>query len=121
MKDTADCADCPLRRNPAFRPFTRDELAFVTRFRSVETPVTQAHLADAPGLSLVHTNKTLKRLVARGLLAWQGGRIAIRDEAGLARTAGYDAGAAERLPLIRGPRRMGAARRSQPVQTPSAR
>ncbi len=33
-------------------------------------PVTQQHVADTLGLSVVHTNKTLKKLAARGLLRW---------------------------------------------------
>ncbi|MDX3928258.1 MAG: Crp/Fnr family transcriptional regulator [Shinella sp.] len=33
-------------------------------------PVTQQHVADTLGLSLVHTNKTLKKLAARQLIRW---------------------------------------------------
>ena len=38
-----------------------------------ELPVTQRHLADTLGLSLVHTNKTIAKLVERRLVRWNGG------------------------------------------------
>ena len=53
-------------------------------------PLTQQHIADATGLSLVHTNKTLRRLVTMGLLELANGRLVIRDRAGLERTALYE-------------------------------
>ncbi|MGB8290008.1 MAG: Crp/Fnr family transcriptional regulator, partial [Rhizobium ruizarguesonis] len=34
-------------------------------------PITQQHIADTLGLSIVHTNKTLKKLSERGLIRWQ--------------------------------------------------
>lgn len=37
---------------------------------SVITPLTQQHIADSLGLSLVHTNKTLKKLSDRKLIRW---------------------------------------------------
>jgi CRP-like cAMP-binding protein len=36
----------------------------------VGIPINQQHLADTLGLSLVHTNKTLARLVRKGLARW---------------------------------------------------
>ncbi|KGD94979.1 Crp/Fnr family transcriptional regulator [Rhizobium sp. YS-1r] len=33
-------------------------------------PLTQQHVADTLGFSLVHTNKTLRRLVQQGLIRW---------------------------------------------------
>lgn len=51
-------------------------------------PVTQQHLADALGLSLVHTNKSMRRLVREGLCIWQPGpRLYLPDPAALARVA----------------------------------
>lgn len=51
-------------------------------------PVTQQHLADALGLSLVHTNKTMRRLVRAGLCVWQPGpRLLLPDTAALAALA----------------------------------
>jgi CRP/FNR family transcriptional regulator, anaerobic regulatory protein len=54
-------------------------------------PVTQQHLADALGLSLVHTNKTMRRLVRAGLCVWQPGpRLMLPEPAALARLAQID-------------------------------
>ncbi len=53
-------------------------------------PVTQDHLADALGLSLVHTNKTLRRLVKDGLIKWNTGQLEICELDGLAEVAGYE-------------------------------
>ena len=47
-----------------------DDIGLVTEGR-VRFPFTQQHLADAIGLSLVHTNKTLKRLARSGLIQWE--------------------------------------------------
>ncbi|MBL8302065.1 MAG: Crp/Fnr family transcriptional regulator [Ideonella sp.] len=59
-----------------------------TEGQGVLFPVTQQHLADALGLSLVHTNKTMRRLVREGLCVWQPGpRLLLPDPAALARVA----------------------------------
>ncbi len=55
----------------------------------VYVPLTQLHIADALGLSLVHTNKTLKRLQRRGLFIFEHQRLILVDPAGLARLADY--------------------------------
>lgn len=56
--------------------------------RGVLFPVTQQHLADALGLSLVHTNKTMRRLARAGLCDWQPGpRLHLPDPAALAALA----------------------------------
>ena len=44
--------------------FVRTEEAGLIKDSSVQFPLTQQHLADTLGMSLVHTNKTLKRLSA---------------------------------------------------------
>ena len=43
---------------------------------SVAFPLNQQHIADALGLSLVHTNKTLRRLSLLGLHELKNGRLA---------------------------------------------
>ncbi len=53
-------------------------------------PFTQQDLADALGLSLVHTNKTLRRLRERGVVAWAMGVLEIRDAESLAALAGVE-------------------------------
>jgi CRP-like cAMP-binding protein len=53
----------------------------------VPFPLTQQHVADALGLSLVHTNKTLRKLEKRGLHRIAEGRLYMRDVKALARLA----------------------------------
>lgn len=50
---------------------------------SVPFPYRQQDLADALGLSLVHTNKVLARLRRTGLAHWAGGRLALPDQEAL--------------------------------------
>ena len=63
-------------------------------------PYKQQDLADALGLSLVHTNKTLAKLRARQLAAWTEGYLRIPDVHALAAIAEMDLDAAEVRPLI---------------------
>lgn len=58
----------------------------------IDFPLTQQHLADTLGLSLVHTNKTLKRLSGTECLSWKGRILLLHDEPRLARIAGLPAG-----------------------------
>ena len=44
--------------------FVRAEEAGLAKDNTIQFPFTQQHLADTLGMSLVHTNKTLKRLTA---------------------------------------------------------
>jgi CRP-like cAMP-binding protein len=46
-------------------------------------PLTQEHLADALGLSLVHVNRSLKALRLKGLASFRFGRVSDLDRAGL--------------------------------------
>jgi CRP-like cAMP-binding protein len=50
--------------------FSRADLRGMTNKTSVELPLTQRHLADALGLSLVHTNRVLNRLSRRNAIKW---------------------------------------------------
>jgi CRP-like cAMP-binding protein len=50
---------------------SRAQLRGMTNGRSFEFPLNQRHLADALGLSLVHTNRVLNRLSRRGAIKWQ--------------------------------------------------
>lgn len=74
---------------------TRDDAA------GVPFPLTQQHIADALGLSLVHTNKTLRRLERHGLHRIEDGRLHLLDPHALARLADlYGDGQPEPRPLI---------------------
>ena len=57
---------------------------------SMSLPYRQQDLADALGLSLVHTNKTLAKLRAAGLATWIDGMMRIPDLERLAKAAGTD-------------------------------
>lgn len=63
-------------------------------------PINQQHIADALGLSLVHTNKTMKRLHAMGLHTLKDGRLKLINPAAMARLADYYALPLRALPLI---------------------
>lgn len=51
--------------------------------------VTQEEIGDATGLTAVHVNRMLRQLEEIGLIAREGGRITLLDEAKLARVSGY--------------------------------
>ena len=63
-------------------------------------PFRQRDLADALGLSLVHTNKTLSALRARGLVTWHDGILTIPDVAALAKLANVSPEPLEKRPLM---------------------
>jgi CRP-like cAMP-binding protein len=67
----------------------------------VAFPLTQQHIADGLGLSLVHTNKTLRKLELRGLHRVVDGRLFMRDVKALARLADlYGDGRPAQRPLV---------------------
>lgn len=71
------------------------------RAPGVPFPLTQQHLADALGLSLTHTHKTLRRLQKRGLFVWADGRLQLPDPKALARLADlYGDGKPPTRPLV---------------------
>jgi CRP-like cAMP-binding protein len=55
-----------------------------------ELPLSQEILSDILGLSLVHVNRSLQDIRARGLLTWKSPRVRILDWDGLAELAAYD-------------------------------
>jgi CRP-like cAMP-binding protein len=55
-------------------------------------PVTQTHLSDALGLSVVHTNRVLQELRGEGLIAFRGGELIVLNWAGLQAAGEFDAG-----------------------------
>lgn len=54
-------------------------------------PVTQVDLADVLGLTPVHVNRSLKTLRESGMLLWRDRSVVLRDAAGLATLAAFDA------------------------------
>jgi len=67
---------------------------------SVPLTFRQQDLADALGLSLVHTNKTVARLRELQLAHWSNGTLSIPDRARLADYAGTAPEKLERRPLL---------------------
>jgi CRP-like cAMP-binding protein len=72
-------------------------LATRTRF---SPPITQEHVADTLGLSIVHTNKTLRRLSDRRLIRWKSRQLDILDLKGLQELAQWDDSGDVIRPLI---------------------
>ncbi len=64
------------------------------------TPINQQHLADTLGLSLVHTNKTLRKLYDRDIITWRDKVLTVKNEAGLAAIAKYEADGSSPRPII---------------------
>jgi CRP-like cAMP-binding protein len=80
--------------------FVRAEEVGLTRGNTIQFPFTQQHLADALGMSLVHTNKTLKRLHAASVIRWRGRVFELLDRARLGEIAGGDIIVSRRRPFI---------------------
>jgi CRP-like cAMP-binding protein len=68
--------------------------------KPVEIPITQQHVADTLGLSLVHTNKTIRKLANRGLIAWRDGGCTVADMDGLCDLADWEGLGEDRRPLV---------------------
>ncbi len=70
------------------------------RGATIDFPLTQQHIADALGLSLVHTNKTLRRLTKMGFHEISNGELTVHNPAALQRLADYLTAGASVRPLI---------------------
>jgi CRP/FNR family transcriptional regulator, anaerobic regulatory protein len=80
--------------------FRRCRQVGLVQGQKAEFPFTQQHLADALGLSLVHTNKTMQQLIARKLFRWKGGVLEILDEKRLEESANLESVEVTIRPLI---------------------
>jgi CRP-like cAMP-binding protein len=76
-----------------------DALALVTD-RTFAFPLSQQHIADALGLSLVHTNKTLARLRRMGMYTQTNGSLTLTNPGVLERVAQHFGQELARRPLI---------------------
>ena len=63
-------------------------------------PFTQQHLADTLGLSLVHTNKTVRKLAARNLVRWRDRGCEVLDPDALSAIARWEGPPDEVRPFI---------------------
>jgi CRP-like cAMP-binding protein len=68
--------------------------------RPLFLPLTQMHVADTLGLSIVHTNKTLRKLADRHFIRWLDRSCEVLDVQGLMDLAGWDGLAHGKRPLI---------------------
>ena len=66
----------------------------------VRLPITQTLVADTLGLSIVHTNKTLRKLAALGLIRWQGRACEVLDIDTLIEVAGWEDPPERKRPFI---------------------
>lgn len=66
----------------------------------VQIPITQQHVADTLGLSLVHTNKTLRKLMDRKMIHWRDGGCEVMDAEGLRALARWEGLGETRRPLV---------------------
>src|SRR5665213_928301 len=80
--------------------FVRAEEAGLTKNGTIQFPFTQQHLADTLGMSLVHTNKTLKRLFASNAIRWKDRMFEMIDRSALAAIAGDDVSPRQSRPFI---------------------
>lgn len=62
--------------------------------------ITQTQIADMLGLSLVHTNRTIKALERSGVVIWRSGSITVPDLAGAAELAHYDSSGERQRPYL---------------------
>ena len=67
---------------------------------SVGFPINQQHIADTLGLSLVHTNKTMRRLHQLGLHEIKDGRLRLLNTKALQRIADYYDMPPRKVPLL---------------------
>lgn len=63
-------------------------------------PFTQNHIAETLGFSLVHTNKTLKKLQDKGIIEWSGKTCLVKDTKRLMDVANWDGIADIQRPFI---------------------
>jgi cAMP-binding proteins - catabolite gene activator and regulatory subunit of cAMP-dependent protein kinases len=82
------------------RIYERLRAAGLEKGRGVPLPFRQQDLADALGLSLVHTNKTLKALRDIGLAQWSDGRLELKKLPDLASLAMIDLEQPQERPLL---------------------
>ena len=75
-------------------------LADLADNNSIAFPLTQSHIADALGLSLIHTNRSLRKLHLAGLHRIESGRLTINNPKALERLSEYYDEPRRQVPLI---------------------
>ncbi|MBD8066689.1 Crp/Fnr family transcriptional regulator [Devosia sp. PTR5] len=80
--------------------YRRGESVGLGKGGRIEVPLTQQHVADTLGLSIVHTNKTLRKLANLNLLRWHDRSCEVLDAEGLRSVAKWEEPEERRRPLI---------------------
>src|ERR1700732_679987 len=80
--------------------YKRAEALALVDDRTFAFPLSQQHIADALGLSLVHTNKTLARLRRMGMFTQRNGSLTLTNPDVLERVAQHFEQEPARRPLI---------------------
>lgn len=80
--------------------FRRAEATSLFEGQRVSLPITQQHVADTLGLSIVHTNRTLRKLADRKLIRWAERGCDILDDEGLAQIAGWSSAQEVARPFV---------------------
>jgi CRP-like cAMP-binding protein len=80
--------------------FTRADEAGLTKNGTIQFPFTQQHVADTLGMSLVHTNKTLRRLFVSNAVRWKDRVFEMLDRAALVAIAGDNVSPRNQRPFI---------------------
>lgn len=70
--------------------YMRATAARLVTDNSFDFPITQETLAEALGLSPVHTNRTVMLLRDAGTVDWRGGKLTVKDWEKLSSTAEFD-------------------------------
>lgn len=80
--------------------YQRALAAGLGRNKNLLIPITQQHVADTLGLSIVHTNKTLRKLAERGLIRWYDRACEVIDHKGLLAVSGWPGLVEQKRPFI---------------------
>ena len=80
--------------------YVRADEAGMVKNGTIKFPFTQQHLAYTLGMSLVHTNKTLKRLMISNAIRWKDRVFEMIDRAALAKIAGDEVAPRHDRPFI---------------------
>jgi CRP/FNR family transcriptional regulator, anaerobic regulatory protein len=80
--------------------FSRAETRGMTNGGTLSLPLTQQHIADTLGLSLVHTNRVLNRLARSKIIGWRDRTMHIVNRERLADVAGWEPHSSKERPFI---------------------
>ncbi len=77
-----------------------EEVGLMRDDGKVRIPITQQHIADTLGLSLVHTNRTMGRLIKDKVILWREQEFEILERDRLAEIAGEEVPVSQVRPLL---------------------